>query len=266
MTKQNDARPQQILKLAVAAGETLLQSGGEVFRVQQTMQIIANAYGAKDFHVYVLTNGIFASLRDGEGVSTSEVRNVRGSGRNLGHIIAVNELSRSIAAGKVTMEQALQRIEEIAQMPPLAVWLRIVACGVGCACFAWLLGGHVQDALAAFVVGVLLEPLSIWLGKTTANTFISNLVCAVWVAALSAVTVRLCAMVGVQCNIDKVIIGSIMPLVPGIALTTAVWDITNSDYLSGTIRAVEALLIGVAIAVGVGLVLMGVVPLLGVVL
>ena len=49
------------LDLTVRIGEVLLKNGGEIFRVQQTMQMIAKAYGISGFHVYVLANGIFAS-------------------------------------------------------------------------------------------------------------------------------------------------------------------------------------------------------------
>ena len=54
--------PTQILDVTMQAGELLLKNGAEVFRVQQTMEIMARAYGAEDYHVYVLTNGIFATL------------------------------------------------------------------------------------------------------------------------------------------------------------------------------------------------------------
>lgn len=67
--------------------------------------------------------------------------------------------------------------------------------------------------------------------------------------------VQLMNLAGAACSIDKVIIGGIIPLVPGIALTNGVRDIAGCDYLSGTIRGIEALLIGAAIALGVGFVL-----------
>ena len=50
---------------------------------------------------------------------------------------------------------------------------------------------------------------------------------------------------------DYIIIGSIMPLVPGITLTTSIRDFYNSDYLSGTIHMIDALLTALCIAVGV---------------
>ena len=56
-------------------------------------------------------------------------------------------------------------------------------------------------------------------------------------------------------NYDSIIVGAIMPLLPGMAMTNAVRDIVQGDLLSGTTRIVEAILVGVAIAVGVGVVL-----------
>ena len=64
----------RILDLCVDAGETLLANGAEIYRVQQTMEIIARSYGARSFHVYVLTNGLFASMEDGGAVQSAAVR------------------------------------------------------------------------------------------------------------------------------------------------------------------------------------------------
>lgn len=43
---------------------------------------------------------------------------------------------------------------------------------------------------------------------------------------------------------------------PGVALTTSIRDFLNGDYLSGTIRMIDAFLIGGCIAIGVGAVVM----------
>jgi uncharacterized membrane protein YjjP (DUF1212 family) len=47
-----------------------------------------------------------------------------------------------------------------------------------------------------------------------------------------------------------------MPLVPGVAITNAIRDTLNGDYVSGAARAVEAFIKALAIALGVGLGLM----------
>lgn len=53
---------QEILSLAVLAGEILIKNGGEIFRVEDTMMRIIESYGIKDYNVYVLSNGIFATI------------------------------------------------------------------------------------------------------------------------------------------------------------------------------------------------------------
>ena len=50
----------RIMDFIMAAGQTLLENGAEVFRVEQTMEIMARSFHLREFHVYVLTNGIFA--------------------------------------------------------------------------------------------------------------------------------------------------------------------------------------------------------------
>ncbi|MEE1073087.1 MAG: threonine/serine exporter family protein, partial [Cellulosilyticum sp.] len=52
--------------------------------------------------------------------------------------------------------------------------------------------------------------------------------------------------------IEPVIIGCIMPLLPGVAFTTAVRDAISDELISGISRAVEALLMAVALATGIG--------------
>ena len=98
----------RIMDFIMAAGQTLLENGAEVFRVEQTMEIMARSFHLREFHVYVLTNGIFASAGTAE---ISEVRNVPTRTTHLGRVAAVNQLSRQIAEGSVTtIDEAESRL------------------------------------------------------------------------------------------------------------------------------------------------------------
>lgn len=252
--EQDAQYSRRVLHFAVLVGETLLYNGGEIFRVQDTMERVAKAFGEKDFHAYVLTNGLFASV-EGAACESSTVRAMQPGATHLGRIIAVNALSREIAAGGVDLDEAYRRLEEIRRMPyKRNVW-RVIACGIGCGCFSYLFGGSVMDAMAATVAGLCLEPLRIALDRANTGKVVSNLLASVWVALISLLCVLAMRPFGVAMNLDKVIIGGIIPLVPGIALTTGIRDIAGGDYLSGTIRAIDAMLVGGSIALGVGLVL-----------
>ena len=58
-------------------------------------------------------------------------------------------------------------------------------------------------------------------------------------------------------NLDAVVGGSIVPLVPGLAFTTGIRDIGNQDYISGSVRMLDALLTIFSVALGVGLTMAG---------
>ncbi len=60
---------------------------------------------------------------------------------------------------------------------------------------------------------------------------------------------------GLPVGQDKIVIGGIVPLLPGIALTTSIRDLFNGDYLSGAIHLLDALLTAMCIAVGVGFII-----------
>ena len=243
MKKQND-----VLELVVQAGEILLENGAEVFRVQQTMEIMAAAYGAEDFHVYVLTNGIFASMQQEGANHIARLENVPQATVHLARIDALNTLSRQIAQGQIPMEQAFELLESIRQISPTPKPLQLIACGVGSGFFALLFGGSWQDFASAFFAGFLLQIFLFKAERYRLNKIITRLLGATLVTVVGSV----CVIWGVGRDIDTIISGSIMPLVPGIALTMAIRDFFNGDYLSGTIRMMDALIIGLSIAVGVG--------------
>ena len=115
----DEEQRRRIMDFIMAAGETLLQNGAEVFRVEQTMEIMAQSFHLREFHVYVLTNGIFASAGTAE---VSEVRNVPVRTTHLGRVAAVNELSRQIAAGSVTLDEASRPSPPPPSSPCSAFW------------------------------------------------------------------------------------------------------------------------------------------------
>ena len=86
-----------ILELSFQMGETLLKNGAEISRVQETMERVASAYQVETFHVYVLTNAIFAEGVEGGSQHSVELRHIPGTTTHLGRICAVNQLSREIA-------------------------------------------------------------------------------------------------------------------------------------------------------------------------
>ena len=250
MDERQNLRSQQALTLAADAAALLLASGAETSRAQETAEILFRSFGTGELQAYVLTNGVIAvplehSLPGG-------VRNVPNSSVNLTRVAAVNELSRQAAAGRVSLAQARCRLDEIKHLPELEDWKQMLACGIGCACAGVMFGGGAWEALAASIAGVCVQALLLWLARTGINRIFSRLAGA----ALVVSVITLVGLVLPGLNQNPPTIGALMPLTPGVALTMSIRDFISGDYLSGTIRLIDALLTAGCIACGVGLALM----------
>ena len=188
-----------VLELTTRIGEVLLKNGGEIFRVQQTMQIVAKAYGVSGFHVYVLANGLFVSIEEdgkqlcsqvgagtepAEPVVASQIRHVPLSSVHLGRVAAVNNLSREIAAHKYTVEQAKEKIEQIDQIPFTSNALQVLVSGVGAGAFCYLFGGSPLDCLASFISGLVLWVFVLFLTAKGANKIMVNILSSALVTAM----------------------------------------------------------------------------------
>ncbi|MCI8281063.1 MAG: threonine/serine exporter family protein [Lachnospiraceae bacterium] len=239
---------QKVLKLAVSVGETLLLSGGEIYRVQETVERILEAYGMEDYHVFVVSNGIFATVDEERESRGSMVRNVPLGSVHLGRIAAVNQLSREICSHSCSVEEAYQRLRACQELPEPGWLTKSLAAGMGCAAFGYIFGGRFVECLLSFCLGLLLQIFLMQAGRIKMSKFMVNILGS---AAVTAVSFALSAL-GMEFMQDKVVIGSIVLLVPGVVLTTGIRELFNGDYLSGSIHLADALMTAACIAVGVG--------------
>ena len=114
-----------------------------------------------------------------------------------------------------------------------------------------MFGGGIIDSICAFMIGLLEQQFLFLLKKNKFSRIITNMFASLFVAILA----YLWSTIGNHIMDfgllrDKIIIGAIMPLVPGIAFTTSIRDIYNGDYLSGTIHLLDAVITAACIAVG----------------
>ena len=113
-----------------------------------------------------------------------------------------------------------------------------------------MFGGSFLDVAATAVVGVLLAAIITLGEKVKMNVIIIDILSSIGIAIL-AIAMKRYGMK--EINMDTVIISAIMPLVPGVAITNAIRDTLQGDYLSGGARVLEAFLKAASIALGVGI-------------
>lgn len=241
-------KSQQILNLSAQAGVTLLRSGAEIFRVQETMERILDAFDIHDYHVYVISNGIFATINEKGPKPYNIVRHVPLGSVNLEKIDEVNQLSREICLHMYSVEEACKKMEQSAVIQPPGTWGMIAASGLGAAGFCYLFGGSIYDSLIALIMGFLLQIYLDMPGKRKVSKFLSYIIGSLIVTFCTGLIV----FTGLALDFNHIVIGSIIPLVPGVSFTTSIREFFSGDYLSGSIHLIDALLTAICIAVGVG--------------
>lgn len=238
----------KVLDLVSLMGETLLLNGAEIARVQQTMEIVATAYGKEDIDVYAISNGIFVTLHHEDKTRCTQVKHVPLATPHLGRVSKINELSRNICEHHIPLEDATKQMKQILEIPAYPLWIQMLGYAMGSSCFCYLLGGTWLDFLATAPIGILLCLFQQWMSKAKLSKVIQTI--------LGSALITLCGVFWVHLfpalHMDNIIIGGLIILVPGVPLTTSVRDFSNGDYLSGTIRLIDALLVAVSMAIGVG--------------
>ena len=233
---------EKVLETASLAGHILLENGAEIARVEETMERIARHYGVESQNFFVLSNGIFTTGQTGY----AKVEFIPFKGAQLERVAAVNQISRDIEAGKYTVEQARERLLAIRASKPKPAWEQILGSAVGSAGFCMIFGGGLLDAAAAFVVGMLLWAFVVFPGARMSKP-IANIVGSALATLLCIVFER----IGFGVSLGNMIVGSLIPLIPGVAFTNGIRDIEDEDYIAGATRLLDAIMVFFCIAAGV---------------
>lgn len=251
----------EVLEVAALAGHVLLENGAEISRVEDIMSRIATHYGVDSGNFFVLSNGIFTTGSGGSRSSVmGKVGKAGGQARTyanvefiplrsiqLQKVVEVNRLSYAIAAGDCSLSQARSRLERIKDMPMKPAYERVLGSAFGAAGFCAVFGGGFLDCAADFVVGGILALYTILVSSRWLSKIVGDISNALVATVLCIAFYRL----GFGASLGNIVIGAIMPLIPGVPFVNGVRDLANSDYLAGITRLTDAMLSFLCVALGV---------------
>ncbi len=227
----------------------MMESGAETYRAEDTMDRMAISQNLTQSHSFVTPTGIIFS-----GNNNLPTRLVRINSRttDLEKIALVNAVSRKLAAGEIDIEatyKELKKIELEHKMYPF--WIQIIAASIASGGFLWLFGADLIDVPHAMFAGGVGYMVADLLEEKTRVKFFAEFFAALVISTIAILSVTY----GYGMQIDRIIIGSVMPLVPGLLITNAVRDLMAGHFVSGLSKGAEAFLTAFAIGAGVALIL-----------
>jgi uncharacterized membrane protein YjjP (DUF1212 family) len=238
----------ELMEIALKAGEIILTSGAEIYRVEETIIRICSSYGT-ECESFVLPTGIFISIRDEDGSMQTAFKRIRQRTVDLNRIDRINTFSRGLKDLRLSYTEAAKQLSSIEAGRQYNLPVRFAAAVVASFVFTMLFQGGLFDGIAAAVVGSLVYMLKEFLGKKGFFQFFELFSAGLVAGFLSIAAVRLFPGL----NEYKIIIGSMMLYLPGMAMTNSIKDAFYGDLVASFTRMGEAFLIAAAVAAGVAI-------------
>jgi uncharacterized membrane protein YjjP (DUF1212 family) len=173
---------------------------------------------------------------------------------HLERLAQVDAIAESVFAGELGIEDGYRRLRALRTgLKPQAQRLMVLAYGIAAAVVAVLLKGGIAETLVAAVLGWVIGALALVGARrpqfAAGYEAVAGMVAAFAIAAVSTLLVPLAA--------NQVLLASLIVLLPGLMLTTAITELATQNLVSGAARLAGAVTVLMKLGFGtaVGLVL-----------
>lgn len=235
-----------LTEVATDLGYELAMSGAETYRIEESVTRVLQTYGIES-EVFAIPNCIHVSFETGSRKPLTRMRRIGYHGTNLEAVERYNALSRRICAEKPEPEVARQWLNGVkSTVRTYGLIGNLVGHFLGSFGFCLFFGGSFLDGIWAGICGFIVYFVNKLMDDLKANPFFGT-IAASFSMGLLAYTI---GVFGLTNNVDTVIIGTLMILVPGLLFTNSLRDIIFGDTNSGINRLVQVILIAMAIALG----------------
>lgn len=239
---------EQLLNFCCEMGRQLIRNGAEIYRVEESARRILAAYGHPEAEVFAIPSCVILNIQDSVRNYTKSVR-IRSSSNNLDKLERLNNLCRQVCRETPPAAEAMAQLNTIANEAGYPLWASYLAYGFAAAFFTLFWGGGAMDAGLAFFCGLTVKATVSSMSRLNANIFFTY-ICA---SALLAAIPTALACLGCPIRLDRVVIGTIMLLVPGLAITNVMRDVISGDFLTAITKFAEVMIVAMAIAIGISI-------------
>ncbi len=248
---KNESYYKELVNFSLLAGLILMASRAETNRVEDTVSRILKTSGLPITEAFVLPTGITITLSDNKDMTICVNKRTAPGEVNINKIHEVNQVSRDFCSGVKNLEESYTRLKEINEEKSMPLWIKLIGSSLASGGFSVVFGGSVLDGVSSLIIGLILGLCLHYVKKILQKDFLTIAICSFIVAFLGVLFPWVAIKLNISISPQYIISGCLMPLVPGVAITNSVRDVLSGDFLSACARAVEAVMIAAAIALGV---------------
>lgn len=236
------------IAFVLALGRALHRYGTPSHRLEEALQVCCDRLGLQA-ELFTTPTTIIVTFGDPADLRTAMMR-VGGGELDMDKLEQVDDLADDVAAGEVTPSEGVARLRTIESSHTAFARPLVTLChGVTAGAMAVFFGGSLPDVAVAATLGLLLGILSQFAQRSTDQARVFELVGAAFAAFAAGVTSSLWHAI----SPSLVTIASLIVLLPGMALTTAMIELATRNLIAGTARLMSAIIVLLQLVVGVAL-------------
>ena len=235
-----------LVDTAILLGEIMLKNGAETKRVEDAMDKLLRTTKMKHIEAVVMTTSIIVTLSDPSIEHITAVSRIHDRVTNLNKVNLANLAVKKYCNKEIELEELFQELKRIKKVEQYNNYLKAIGLILVPPAFTIMLNGTYLDAISALVCGILITILNKAFSYVKINDFIKNSILVMIVSFAASLLSKL-----INSDVQSVVVGFIMPYVPGIAITNAARDTFNAEYMSVAARLLDAIIQALAVALGV---------------
>ncbi|OGO88673.1 MAG: hypothetical protein A2Y17_10430 [Clostridiales bacterium GWF2_38_85] len=246
-SQENNDPNSRLVQLVLLVSSGIIINGGETSRADACASNMLRANGGNDIQIFSLPTVVIITVTI-TGKSYMKMKSITTRDYDLGRIDLLNKISRAITEHSMTVEEAFTELEKPEKK--FNYFFIALFSGLSAAFFTIMFDGGILEFISAVIASCLCQITVDSMQKHGVFLFVANVVGS-FITAVAAIALNYL----INSDVSIVIIGGIIPLVPGLAVTNATRDSVNGDLVSGSARWLDSIVTAISIAAGVGVAL-----------
>ena len=239
------------IAFVVETARRLHQYGTAAPRLESAIDLLSARLGLCA-QVWSSPTAIIISFADGDNdkdrlAEVTQVIRLSPGDTDLRHLVEVNEIADSVIAGRLNIEEGFHLLHTLSdRIGRRGRALEVLCYGIVSAALAALLHGARADMLAAGGIGLIVGVLASVSANRPRLRDSLEAICAL-LATFLATIISLYVM---PLTLKSVVLASLIVLLPGMPLTTAVRELSTQHLVSGVARLAGAVATLIKLAFG----------------
>lgn len=235
----------KFLDIVLNIGKEMLICGAEISRVEDTITRICKAYKVDEVDVFTITSSIVITIKVNDEIYT-QTKRIHNYKTNLDRLDKLNRLSREICRTTPPITYIKVSYNTILESRTYSFLPVCGTYGLIALTLTIYFGGNMADGIVSGILGILMYLLIFKSEFIGANTTLVTMAIAFIIGTLAVISVKL----GFGNDLDNIVIGNIMLMIPGVAITNSLRDMISGDTMSGLLRFAESIIKAIAVAAG----------------